>query len=131
MSAGRWPIALALALAGFLGAGAVGCSSTPSIESPPIVPGGNPSLGAALIAHYGCGSCHIIPGIPRADGLVGPPLIHFGRRQIIAGEIPNNADNLISWIVDPQAIEPKTAMPNLHVTQQQARDIAAYLLQLQ
>ncbi|HJR12792.1 MAG TPA: hypothetical protein VJ833_02740 [Rhodanobacteraceae bacterium] len=30
--------------------------------------------GATLIARYGCGSCHAMPGIDNADGLVGQHL---------------------------------------------------------
>jgi cytochrome c len=94
------------------------------------VPGGNPAQGKQLIASYGCGACHTIPGVSGADGLVGPPLEKFARRAYIAGEVPNNADFLVRWIEVPQAIEPGTAMPNLGVTEGQARNIAAYLYTL-
>lgn len=94
------------------------------------VPGGDPAAGKQLIASYGCGACHMIPGVSGADGLVGPPLEKFARRVYIAGEVPNNADFLIRWIEVPQAIEPGTAMPNLGVTEGQARNIAAYLYTL-
>jgi mono/diheme cytochrome c family protein len=50
---------------------------------------GDPEKGAQEIAQIGCGSCHIIPGIERADGLVGPPLDHMGRRIFIAGLLRN------------------------------------------
>jgi len=63
-------------------------------------------------------------------GKVGPPLTDFGERGYIAGELPNNADNLIRWIMDPRGVEPGTDMPNLNVTQSEARDIAAYLFTL-
>jgi cytochrome c len=119
--------AVVIVVAMLLGA----CGGSPSDEPPPQVPGGSPERGADLIAQFGCGSCHIIPGIREADGLVGPPLIHFGRRKIIAGQISNTADNLIRWITNPQSVEPGTAMPNLNVTEEQARDIAAYLFELE
>jgi cytochrome c len=109
---------------------AAGCSSTPGREPPPQVPGGNPARGSDLIQELGCGSCHVIPGVRGAVGTVGPPLEHWVERGFIAGQLPNNADNLIRWIMDPQAVEPGTAMPNLHVTEQQASDIAAYLYTL-
>ena len=79
---------------------------------------------------FGCGACHIIPGIRGAAGLVGPPLIHWSQRGYIAGEIPNNGPNLVRWIVDPRAIEPKTDMPDLGISESQARDIAAYLFSI-
>jgi cytochrome c1 len=94
------------------------------------VPGGDPAIGKKLIASYGCGTCHTVPGVPGANGMVGPPLTAFAQRAFIAGEVPNNADFLIRWIEVPQAIEPGTAMPNLGVTEGNARNIAAYLYTL-
>ncbi|MEU5789775.1 c-type cytochrome [Micromonospora purpureochromogenes] len=105
------------------------CAST-TPPPPPESRTGRPDRGAELIAQYGCGSCHTIPGVNRADGLVGPPLTRFGARSYIAGQLPNNADNLQRWIADPQAVEPGTAMPNLGVTAIDAQDIAAYLYTL-
>lgn len=92
---------------------------------------GDPVNGQKLIQAYGCGSCHVVPGVNDADGLVGPPLTSFGRRSYIAGELPNNAENLQYWIQNPQAVEPGTAMPDLGVSAIDARDIAAYLLTLE
>jgi cytochrome c2 len=91
------------------------------------VPGGSPARGKDLIEHYGCGACHVIPGIRDAQGTVGPPLTAWGRRTYIAGQVPNTPDFLVRWLEAPQAIEPGTAMPNLGVTPKDARDIAAYL----
>jgi cytochrome c1 len=72
----------------------------------------------------------LIPGVRNANGEVAPPLTKFARRTFIAGEVPNTPENLIVWIMNPQAIEPKTAMPYLGVSNQQARDIASYLYSL-
>jgi len=95
-----------------------------------VIAGGNAQRGKAAITASGCGSCHMIPGIDNANGLVGPPLEHWSRRTYIAGEVPNTADFLVRWIEMPQAIEPATAMPNLGITEQKARDMAAYLYTL-
>jgi cytochrome c len=92
--------------------------------------GGDPARGKAQMVAYGCGSCHVIPGVPGARGLVGPPLTKFAHRTFIAGEVPNNSQFLVRWISVPQSIEPGTAMPNLGVTEHQARDMAAYLYTL-
>jgi cytochrome c1 len=105
------------------------CSSLSPLP-PAEVPNGNPGRGAILIERYGCGSCHTVPGVRGADALVGPPLTKFGARSYIAGELPNSGDNLQRWIKNPQAVEPGTAMPNLSVTDVDARDIAAYLFTL-
>ena len=94
------------------------------------VAGGNPDRGKADIKSFGCGSCHMIPGIDDARGTVGPPLMYFGRRVYIAGEVPNTPALLMQWIQSPQSIEPKTVMPALGVSESEARDIAAYLYSL-
>lgn len=92
-----------------------------------IVPNGNAALGRAAILAYGCGSCHTIPGISNAVSYVGPPLNKYEQRHYIAGNLSNTVENLIYWIQYPQAVEPGTAMPNLNVTEEDARNIAAYL----
>jgi cytochrome c1 len=92
--------------------------------------GGNADRGEVLIRAYGCGACHIVPGVRGADGLVAPPLTKFARRTFIAGEVPNTPENLVHWIREPKEIEPHTAMPDLGLNDQQARDVAAYLYQL-
>ena len=94
------------------------------------VPGGDQDRGRELIASFGCGSCHTIPGIEGADAVVGPPLTDMGRREYIAGNLPNEPPNMIRWLVDPQAVEPGTAMPNLGISERQARHMAAYLYTL-
>lgn len=94
------------------------------------VAGGDADRGAELIASSGCGSCHTIPGIEDADAVVGPPLTDMGRREYIAGNLPNEPDNMIRWLIDPQAIEPGTAMPTIGLTEAEARHIAAYLYTL-
>lgn len=94
------------------------------------VAGGDPARGEAVIADKGCGSCHTIPGISGANGLVGPPLYWFSRRTYIAGELPNTPENLVHWVQSPKSIEPATAMPTIGLNDQQARDVAAYLYTL-
>lgn len=95
-----------------------------------IETGGDAHRGAAVIDQYRCGACHYIPGIHDARGMVGPPLIYFGQRTFIAGEVPNSPENLVRWLRSPKSIEPGTAMPTLGLSEQQARDVAAYLYTL-
>jgi cytochrome c1 len=92
--------------------------------------GGDAERGRALMQQYGCGACHEVKGVRGANGLIGPPLSNIGSRTYLAGQLPNNPDNLIRWIREPQIVEAGTAMPNLNVTQQDARDIAAFLYTL-
>ena len=85
----------------------------------------------ALIQKFGCGTCHTIPGIADADGQVGPPLNAIAKRVYLAGKLRNTPDNMVRWLKDPQAVVPGNAMPNMGISQDQARDIAAYLDTLQ
>ncbi len=89
--------------------------------------GGDPRRGQALIAQFGCGACHTIPGVPGASATIGPPLQDFRKRMYIAGVATNSAAQLIQWIVDPRELAPNTAMPAVGASPDQARDIAAYL----
>jgi putative membrane protein len=90
----------------------------------------DPARGRVAIRRYGCGSCHDIPGITGAVGMVGPPLGKISQRVFIAGVLPNDPDNMIRWIENPQAVDAKTAMPNVGASARDARDIAAYLYTL-
>jgi len=107
-----------------------GCTGGRALEAYPIATGGDGHRGKAVIEQYRCGACHSIPGIPGARGLVGPSLTQFGYRSFVGGEVPNNPENLVKWLMSPQSIEPATAMPALGLTEQQARDAAAYLYAL-
>ena len=78
-----------------------------------------------------CGACHEIPGIEGAVGKVGPSLQGIGARTYLAGKLPNEPANMIKWIRQPQEVSPGTAMPELGVTEQDGKDIAAYLYTLQ
>ena len=101
-----------------------------SANSAPELTGGDPDRGRGAIRRYGCGTCHTIPGIPGARAMVGPSLEGLYERTYLAGHLTNNATNLIDWIRHPQKIDPKTAMPEMAVTERDARDIAAYLYTL-
>jgi len=83
--------------------------------------------GAKLIATTGCGMCHQIPGIAGADGEIGPPLDHIASRVYIAGMLRNSPENLSAWIQHPQTYVPGNAMPEMGVSADDARSIAAYL----
>ena len=92
--------------------------------------GGSPSRGEELIRAYGCGSCHTIPRVAGAQSTVGPNLQGIAGRAYIAGVLPNTPENMMRWLMNPPAVDDKTAMPNLHIGAVEARDMAAYLYTL-
>jgi mono/diheme cytochrome c family protein len=87
--------------------------------------------GRVAMRQYGCQSCHIIPGITGAQIHVGPSLREFAKRPLIAGALPNNPETVVRWLREPQALRPRTLMPNLQVTEQHAQDMQAYLATLE
>jgi cytochrome c2 len=111
---------------------AVACTGAHDAEAreAAAMTGGDPARGPALMRKYGCQSCHTIPGVVGADGLVGPPLAGVASRSYIAGVLPNAPDNMLRWIEDPKSVDSLTAMPNTGVTPSDARHIAAYLYTL-
>src|SRR5919202_2454109 len=113
-------LCLAVAVAFLLSA----CSSVNGVPTPGAASDTSVASGRRLIASYGCGSCHSIPGVPGADAKAAPPLDQFYERSYIAGRLPNTEENLIQWIQNPQQISPGTDMPNLGVSADEARDMA-------
>jgi mono/diheme cytochrome c family protein len=91
----------------------------------------DPDRGIVALRQYGCATCHRIPGVVGADTPVGPSLAHIARRRFIAGIVVNDPQGLIEWLRRPQALHPGSAMPDLGVTERDARDMAAYLYTVQ
>ena len=128
MRSSRLPLALALLLC----AAPLACSGAHDVEAreAAAMTGGDPARGPDLMRKYGCQSCHTIPGVVGADGLVGPPLAGIASRSYIAGVLPNAPANMLRWIQYPKLVDSLTAMPNVGVTPSDARNIAAYLYTL-
>jgi len=100
-------------------------------RAPAMQPASGPAAdGAMVFAASACVGCHTVRGV--SGGVLGPDLTHFGRRKTLAaGVLPNTAENLTAWILDPQRLKPGAKMPALGFTVAQARSVAAYLLALQ
>lgn len=77
-----------------------------------------------------CAACHTVPGVAGAVGTVGPSLKGIARQQIIAGKLPNSRANMMRWLMHPQQVAPGNAMPEMGLTPDQARKVAAYLFTL-
>src|SRR3954468_2680 len=106
-----------------------GCDlSVAPLENKRIL-GGDPVRGHAIVASgvHGCTACHDVPGIRAPKGIVGPRLDDVRRRSFIAGTLPNRPDILISFLENPPALVPRTGMPNVDLSAEDARDIAAFL----
>lgn len=93
------------------------------------MPQADAARGRIAAERAGCGACHTIPGVwPR--GTVGPPLDTFARQTLIAGRLPNRPDVLAGFVRDAPQWLPGSAMPAMPLTEEEARDVAAYLYTL-
>ena len=92
---------------------------------------GDAERGRLALAMHACQACHTIPGITSSSPNVGPPLQGLAGRSLIAGKLANTPDNLVLWIRQPKTVKPLTAMPDMGVSEGDARDMAAYLATLQ
>jgi cytochrome c len=128
-------IGLALTIAALAGAiGVSACAPGASALGPrePLqqVPGGDPERGRQVVAAYGCGSCHAIPGVPGANGRSAPALNDWSTRTTIVGLVPNTPERLVQWIMSPELLRSGTTMPNVGVSRDDALQMAAYLYTL-
>jgi cytochrome c2 len=107
-----------------------GCDKDTIASDANALTGGDARKGAIAIRDHGCASCHTIPGIRGADSHVGPPLSRISQRTYLAGILQNTPENLVKWIQNPPQVDPQTAMPDMHLSEREARDIASYLYTL-
>ena len=114
---------------------ALACAALVACDGPPDR---TPTLGDAYAARgrqfvvdKGCVACHAFPDVKWPRGGLGPSLENFGRQGLIAGRLPNQPGILMQFVRNAPALVPGTAMPAITMTDQEARDVTAYLLTLQ
>ena len=109
-------------------------ASAPACKAPRSAGGparaADAARGRVALTQYACSACHTIPGVAGSYPQVGPPLSGMARRTFIAGRLPNTPDTLVRWITRTHEVDPRSAMPDMGVSEQDARDIAAYLATL-
>lgn len=100
-------------------------SETPAYPDPPP---GDPARGQALFQNVGCEGCHVLDAeaerdqfYPQFNRMHGPNLIRTGSKV--------SAGWLYAWLKDPKEYNPLSRMPSLRLTDREAADLAAYLMQ--
>lgn len=89
--------------------------------------GGAAAEGARLFLEKKCGDCHAISGTA-ANGGKGPDLTHLLSREFLgAGIAKNTPETLALWLTNPQAAKPGNRMPDPHLSDSEASQLAAYL----
>jgi mono/diheme cytochrome c family protein len=91
-------------------------------------PSGNAENGKRLVHARGCQACHML----KDDKYDNTLDIEAMRRQqgpgLVAFSSKTTAAWLYDWLKDPSSYNPSTRMPNLRLSDEDARDITAYLL---
>ncbi len=110
-------------------ASVAGCDGPP--ERAPALAEIDLKQGRQLVIDKGCVACHAFPDVAWPRGGLGPALGNFARQGLIAGQLPNQPGVLMQFIRNAPALMPGTAMPAMPMTDQEARNVTAYLLQRQ
>ncbi len=94
-----------------------------AVKNPPR---GDAQAGEKVVKAIGCQGCHVVgEGTREAAGprrTFGQPLENIGNKTTY--------EWVFNWVRDPKHYNPATYMPNLRLTDQQAADIATYLMTL-
>jgi cytochrome c oxidase subunit 2 len=86
------------------------------------------AAGEKLFQAKGCVGCHSLNAVNAPKGMIGPNLANVGARSYIgAGSFKNTDETLARWIQNPQLMKKGVLMPNLGVTAEEAKSLAAYL----
>ena len=81
------------------------------------------------IFNNSCIGCHAVT--PTGTGAQGPNLTNFGDRDLIAGFMEHNEENLVNWIKDPESYKPDNKMTGQYdLTDEEINAVAAYLMEL-
>lgn len=124
----RCRAAVASPLLGLALAGLAACDGPP--DRTPTLGDADTRRGRQLVVEMGCAACHSFPDVKWPRGGLGPSLENFGHQGLIAGRLPNQPGVLMQFVRNAPALVPGTAMPAISMSDQDARDVTAYLLKL-
>jgi cytochrome c2 len=98
-----------------------------------VVQEGDAARGDAILRSgaHGCAACHQVPGVRFPRGVAGPPLSGMRDRAFIAGQLPNTPGMLVAFLQDPPSLVPRTGMPDVRMSLEDARHVAAYLYSME
>ena len=109
--------------------GLAACDGPP--DRTPTLGDADSRRGRQLVIDMGCAACHTFPDVAWPRGRLGPALDGFGPQGLIAGRLPNQPGVLMQFVRNAPALVPGIAMPAFPMSDEDARDVTAYLLQLQ
>ena len=99
-------------------------------QKAPAASSADVDAGRATFLSLSCVNCHTVSGTAAA-GTFGPDLTHLmSRANIGSGIVPNNPENLRSWVHDPQAVKPGNLMPDMQLSDKELEQVVTYLSSL-
>ncbi len=90
---------------------------------------GDPAKGRELFVSKGCVACHMAPGV-ESTATIGPNQAGFAQRPALPGALPNTPEILARWLKNPPAVKPGTLMPNLNLSDEEIKNLSAFLYSL-
>jgi mono/diheme cytochrome c family protein/predicted nuclease with TOPRIM domain len=103
-------------------------SKSTDYELPKARLGGSAQRGRKLVASVGCTGCHVVTEKDREVRKTDVPYDIAPELTKIGSKV--SPEWLYGWIKNPKQYNPNTTMPNLRLTDSEARDIVAYLVSL-
>jgi mono/diheme cytochrome c family protein len=88
--------------------------------APTVSPAQLAARGQALFSAKGCAQCHHHAAVPGSGSFSGSDVPDLTRRTL-------GADYLRSWLANPAAVRPNTAMPNLNLKPGEIEALVAFL----
>lgn len=86
------------------------------------------------IFNQSCISCHAVTpeNNTPAEARIAPNLANFAERELIAGILPHNEEELKKWLKDPEPIKPGNKMTNTYpaLSDDELNALTAYLMEL-
>jgi cytochrome c2 len=109
---------------------------TPDDDPPTTPPKADPTRGRRLLDTRGCGTCHVFSGVAPLDASEIPMPVDAARLALamkLAPDLRFARDRLLpsaleKWIRRPSELRRDALMPDLGISSDEARDIAAYLV---
>src|SRR5207247_2994854 len=98
----------------------VASKSKPGEPKAAVSIGGDATAGKQLFVAKGCVACHKAPGVPEAQGVVGPDLKGVAGRPKLGAVLDNTPENMRRWLLDPQSAKPGTSIPSHGLTESEA-----------
>ena len=100
----------------------------PQVGNPPN-PLGNPEKGKEIVSSVGCFACHQIEPQPSDTKRDRQSLLREQGPNLIGLGSKTSVEWVYQWLKDPNRYHPETKMPNLRLSDQEAADAAAFLVQ--